>query len=494
MKLFLNIFVITLSITSAFAQQNVAVENDPRNAIVKINTIACPPSFTSPWKTNVQENSTGTGVVIKNNYILTNAHNIAYATYITVAKEKDGMPVSANVVAVNHQCDLALLEVADKSFFKDITPFDIGQTPPVQSEILVVGYPVGGSGISITQGIISRIEKMHYAQSFYNRYLAVQLDAAINPGNSGGPAIFNNKVVGIIFQLRKGNSLGYMIHTDVIKHFLEDVKDGKVSGFGMLGLELGALENPDMRRFLNMQKHQSGIIVLNVRKSSNITPKLQRNDVITEIDGFKILNNGNIINERGENVEYSTIIDRKQMGEKINLKVLRQGKEIDVVAEPTKSWLKVDPPNYDKNISYFTIGGLVFTPLSISYLKEITTDSSTPDELTIHLYKEFDSIDEEFIVLTQVLGDEVNLGYQDNECSILEKVNGKKIKNIKELVQVVDSQKEGFVIFEFQDNNQIIMDITNMRKAWQRISKNYKIPSDRSDDLLPSENSVKSKK
>ncbi|MBO5781545.1 MAG: trypsin-like peptidase domain-containing protein, partial [Opitutales bacterium] len=127
------------------------------SGVVKITTISCSPDFFSPWRMRGQSGGSGSGVVIEGNYILTNSHNIANATYISVERDQNGIPVPAKVKAVNHQCDLALLEVEDKSFFDGITPFEIGKTPPAQTQVFVVGYPMGGDGISVTQGIVSRI-------------------------------------------------------------------------------------------------------------------------------------------------------------------------------------------------------------------------------------------------------------------------------------------------------------------------------------------------
>lgn len=481
-KNILKIAALFTTTLSAFSQQ---LQNDPLNAIVKITAVSCQPNFLSPWETKMQNHSSGSGVVIKGNYILTNAHNIAHATYISITKGNDGFPVHAKIAAVNHQCDLALLEVEDKSFFDNITPIEIGETPPVQSQILVVGYPLGGDGISITQGIISRIEMIEYTHSFLNNFLAAQLDAAINPGNSGGPVISNGKIAGIAFQgSNQGEGLGYVIHTDIIKHFLNDAKDGKIKGFGDLGLSLGILESPDARNYLKMKPKQSGVLVLRTFKNIKAKPEIKVGDVLLEIDNFKIMNNGNIKNERNEIVSFGSISDRKELGDFVSVKVLRDGKEFESKVQLISPQLKIKPFLYDEPTKYFVIGGYVFTQLSLSYLSEWRgSDNNPPTELTERILEEFDSPEEELVVISQVLGDETNVGYQNIRHRILESVNGKKIKNLKDLAETIDAQKEGFVKFITRDKTQIILDIKKARNAWERIKKNYKLPSDRSDDL-----------
>ena len=445
------------------------------SAIVKIETVACRPDFISPWANKPQTQSSGTGVVIADNKILTNAHNVADATYISVSKNNDGFPVSAKVAAVNHECDLALLEVADKSFFDGIEPMQLGDTPPIQSIVLAVGYPIGGAEISATQGIVSRIECVRYAHSLYGYYLAAQLDAAINPGNSGGPIIYDGKVVGIAFQVNsEGDGIGYMIHSDVIKHFLRDAEDGKIDGFGVLGLQIMCLTNPDARASLHMGGRESGVLVCELSPFIKAEPALRVNDVITAIDGFKIMNNANIRNERGENADFGTIADRKQMGETINLSVLRDGKTFECKIKLVSQQRMITPHLYDKRPRYVIVGGFVFTELSLDYMEDCGDD--VPPEFMSMLDKDRQSADSEVIVLSQVLGDDVNVGYQGMHGIILESFNGKKIKNLDELAAAADAANDGYIVMQFEGKEKVILDAKRIRAAMPDILKRYNVP------------------
>ena len=473
----LSFFILTslAYLSIAFANEPVK-QNDPLSAIVKITTMACAPDFIQPWAMSRQGGGSGSGVIINGNLILTNAHNVSYATYITVERERNGKPTPAKIKAINHQADLALLEVEDKSFFEKITPFEIGETPPAQTQVFVVGYPVGGDGISITQGVISRIERIEFLQYPYESHLAAQLDAAINPGNSGGPIILNGKIVGIAFQSGQGDGIGYMIHTDIIKHFLNEVATGEVRGFGEIGFLYQTLESTDMRNFLKMTNNQSGIVITKVLKHAKATPALKLYDVILSIDGFKILNNGNIKNERGEVVNFGTILDRKRLGDNVELEIWRDGKTFTATCELTKCNYKVKPPIYSGNPKYLLLGGYVFTTLSLSYLNEF---KSTPTTF-IHLFpEEYESPDCETIIVSQVLGDESTEGFKGISNEVLVSVNGKTFKNLKELAEYMDSLKEGYAIFVMKSGAHIIANVESIKKATPRVMKNYKIPSDR---------------
>jgi len=89
---------------------------------------------------------------------LTNAHVVANQTFLEVKKYGDTKRYQAKVLQVSHDTDLALLEVEDKDFFKDTVPLTFGTLPNMQDKVTVYGYPMGGNTISISTGIVSRIE------------------------------------------------------------------------------------------------------------------------------------------------------------------------------------------------------------------------------------------------------------------------------------------------------------------------------------------------
>jgi hypothetical protein len=111
----------------------------------------------------------------------------------------------AKVLSIGTECDLALLTVEDDAFWAGVTPIVFGKLPRLQDHCTVVGYPIGGDTLSVTAGVVSRIEMTAYAHSNCE-LLGVQIDAAINAGNSGGP-VFDSRglCVGVAFQSLKND-------------------------------------------------------------------------------------------------------------------------------------------------------------------------------------------------------------------------------------------------------------------------------------------------
>jgi S1-C subfamily serine protease len=102
-------------------------------------------------------------VVIDGHRILTNAHVVAYAGQLQVQADREGDKYSAKVAAVAPGIDLAVLTLDDESFFQRHAPLERSSTlPEIKDAVLAYGFPVGGTSLSITKGIVSRIEFTGY--------------------------------------------------------------------------------------------------------------------------------------------------------------------------------------------------------------------------------------------------------------------------------------------------------------------------------------------
>jgi len=368
---------------------------------------------------------------------------------------------------------------------------ELGDTPPVRSQVQVAGYPLGGTGLSITQGIISRIEEIPYAHSG-ERLLAAQLDAAINPGNSGGPVIVDDKVVGIAFQgLLFSSNIAYMIPIEIIRHFLKDVEDNTIDGFPTDIIKYLPLVNPEMRHYLKMTPEQTGIMVFDFRVP--LQPgTLRQKDVLLKIDGYAITNNGHIKLENNEFRSYTYAIQKKQIGETVTFCVLRDGKEIDIVM-PVVRFEKLCKACRSTTPDYYILGGLLFMPFYrdiYDYLASAQAHSEGQFVKSSHLEKMQPFLrlyrqmsENECVIMLHALIDKVNYGLPLENPLILEKINGVEVKNLRYMISLLDRIKSGFVELTFHGNIPIVIDIGKMRSANARILETYRIPSDRSKTL-----------
>ena len=271
-------------------------------AVVRIENSALNPDYKTPWNSGRDSGGNGTGWLVDNNKFLTNAHVVSNSRIVYIKKVGDAKPYRAKIIHIAHDCDLAMLELEDPSAFEGVKPFEVGELPQLDTTVKVIGYPIGGERISITSGVVSRIDFLSYSHTSVDLHLTVQIDAAINPGNSGGPVIQDGKVVGVAFQGYSGNiaqNTGYMIPPPVIKRFLKDVEDGNYDHYVDLSMSDFPLINPSQRIALGLPNDGIGIMVANVEEDGSAGGILKTGDVLLAIDGLPVKSNG-LINYDGE--------------------------------------------------------------------------------------------------------------------------------------------------------------------------------------------------
>ncbi len=457
---------------------------DVSRGTVKIIRTAIKPDYNLPWKMKEPDTAVGSGAIIQGNMILTNAHVVSDATYIQVKKEIDPEIYDADILFIAHDCDLALLRVKDPRFYDTTAVLELGDVPELRSKVTTYGYPMGGSRISITEGVTSRIEIGEYSHLGSVSFLMIQTDAAINPGNSGGPVMQNNRIVGVAFQASAhSDNIGYMIPVPIIKHFLNDVKDGTYDGFPMLGVFTEPLENISYRRYLGMKDDQSGVLVSVVIPGGGAEKILKNDDVIMNIDSVPIANDGTIRFRQGR-IFYSYLIDLKQINETIGLTVLRKGTVVSVNYPLRKfphriSWFN----EYEKLPRYCIIGGLIFQPLSKEYLMTWNKWWHTADRRLLYYYSCHitDTIfpsRREFVVLNRVLPDKANTYLSDVHDRVVDSINNIKINTLKDVAEAFRKPVGEFHIIHIDGTScPLILKSMEIEEANRRIQSKYDIPS-----------------
>lgn len=459
---------------------------DVEQAMVKIYATSANPNYYIPWLREAPYEVFGSGCVIDDGIILTNAHVVSNLTYLQVRREGDPKRYLASVQAVSHDADLALLTVDDPSFFQGITPLELGELPNTMEQVTVYGYPVGGDALSTTQGVISRIETSNYVHSNLS-LLSVQLDAAINPGNSGGPAIVDGRVIGVAMQSRtQSENIGYVVPVPVIMHFFDDMEDGSYNGFPSAGLSYQTIGNPAITELFGVGEEQVGVLVTGTAFGSPAQEVLLEGDVILEIDGHAIAGDGTIELRSGVRTSLDHLIKRRQLGETIPVLIVRDGSimAVETTLDETFSDLCLVPhKEYDRLPQYYIYGGLVFMPLTLNYLESWGSEwySNAPDYLSMpYRYGNWRTEARNRIVLiTYILPSEVNTGYQGIRNETVKTVNGQPVTGFEQLIALLEEADGQFVEIETNMGNMIILDREEALEANSEIMTRYGIPADR---------------
>jgi len=454
--------------------------------VVRVFATSQDPDFDGPWQARTPSNSTGSAVVIGKGLLLTGAHVVANATFLQIQKTSHPDKAIARVKAVSHDCDLALLEVKEPpDFLDDIEPAALGDMPKLRDEVAVVGYPVGGEEISITEGVVSRIEVQRYSHS-QRHLLAVTVDAAINAGNSGGPVFdHKHKVVGIAFQKLTGvDNIGEMVPPPIIRAFLDGVEKGKSPEIPALGITTQNLENSLLRKQLGLGDGERGVVVLHVDHSGSSDGALQPRDVITAIDGLPIANNGTVQFMGKHRTRYDVVLGSRYIGDKVKLDIKRAGKPKSVELTLARWQPLVPRSRYDQPPQYLVYGGLVFQALTRDYLT--TWDkwwNKAPKEFLNYYYLGYRTAEQnEVVILTQILADDINIGYAHLYNEAVATLNGKAPLDMIDFVQALSSAR-GIVEITTTSGGMIMLDAEEVRKATTRILERYHIPRDRTPGL-----------
>ncbi|XP_047969771.1 protease Do-like 10, mitochondrial [Salvia hispanica] len=464
------------------------------DSVVKIFTVASSPSYFLPWQNKSQRESMGSGFVISGRRILTNAHVVADHTFVLVRKHGSPAKYRALVQAVGHECDLAILMVESEEFWEGVNCLELGDVPFLQESVAVVGYPQGGDNISVTKGVVSRVEPTQYVHGA-TQLLAIQIDAAINPGNSGGPAIMGDKVAGVAFQnLSNAENIGYIIPVPVIKRFIEGVEEtGDYVGFCSMGLSCQATENAQLREHFKMRPGITGVLVNRINPISDAYRVLKKDDIILSFDGVPIANDGSVSFRNRERITFDHLVSMKKPDDTAQVKVLRDGEEHEftVALRPLQPLVPVH--QFDQLPSYFIFAGLVFVPLTQPYLHEYGEDwyNTSPRRLCERALKELPQKDgQQFVILSQVLVDDINTGYERLAEFQVKKVNGIEVDNLKHLRQLVEDGSSENIRFDLDDERVIVLNYEKARIATSRILNRHRIPSATSADLIDDHQTV----
>ena len=477
MKLLLSLLLSTLFLAASVSQEDIS-----KQAIVKIYTTFKAPNYQEPWNSSMAS-ATGSGAIIGGRRILTNAHVVANHTFIEVERYGQRKRYIAKVKFVSHQADLALLEVEDEAFFEGVVPLTFGGLPQIEQKVVVYGYPMGGSTLSATIGVVSRIEHHRYSHSG-EKFLAIQVDAAVNPGNSGGPALSDGKIVGVVMQvIKRSQNIGYLVPVPMVKHFLEDIKDGKCDGFADLGLTTQKMENPAIRHYYGMDENETGKLVAEIVYNSSLKGILQKGDILTAIDGHKIENDGTIAFRPHEFTDFNYYVDQYQMYQSLKLEVLRNGKKMTVDANLTHTAddiLLVKTTRYDTMPTYYIYGGYVFSPLTRNLLL-----STNRNRLVLSYFATQWPTEKkkEVVVLIKVLASDISRGNNNFAMWPIEKLNGETFDSFKTFFEKFNHAKGRYVVLEDKDGVRVVIDRKEAEAKQKEILDRYNIEYDRSEDL-----------
>ncbi len=477
-----------------------------RKSVVKINVTALQYDYKHPWDPPSIQAFSGTGFIIDGKKILTNAHVVSGVNTIRIQRPDQAQEYEAKLAFIAHDCDLAILTLTNEAFFEGAEVLEIGELPEINTPVEVIGFPIGGQRVSITRGIVSRLDLDVYSHSGIDSHLIIQVDAAINPGNSGGPAMENGKVIGVAFQtLLRGQNLGYLIPPLVIRRFLKDIQDGYYDGYNEFGISHDDTSTPSLKNFYKISLYTkepfTGVFIYDILPGSSAEGILQKEDILLKINGHPISEKGDVY-LNGNLINYTELVDNLHFGELIHVEVLRKAKllQLQFKSKITKIF-EFKRTDYENPPSYLLCGGLLFQPLNGNLMKTYGQHWAEIGAWNIlyrynyytqaHIYKKVS----EDVILTNRLSDTMNTYSGSFVHHIVKKVNGKRIKGFAHFYSLIQRaienyhlkkrkegsihEKDAYLVIEFYSKEMpLVFEISELEKAQKRIKNSFNINKD----------------
>ena len=463
---------------------------DVTRSLVKVYATKRLPDLARPWSKQPSGEVTGSGMVIAGRRILTSNHVVSYASTVLVQPEGSSEKLRARVVAADLGIDLAVLEPENTSLFAAYPPIAISDDlPDVGSAVAVYGYPTGGQSMSVTKGVVSRVEVADYFDALA---LRIQVDAALNPGNSGGPALVGDQLVGVAFSVANSTqNIGYLVPTEEVRSFLNAVDKGEAPAHPRLPISRQTLDNAALRSWLGLETAGQGDVITCLESEVDDYP-LKKWDVLSAIGEHDIDNSGLVELKPGLRVAADYFVPKLVHDGRVPMTVMRDGKRLQVEVPVAGAPDRVMKPLNGSYPSYFIVGPLTF---SIAYLDHLPVLKTVLDPFLwrsspiLSRATAPSSFTGEELVLgpARLFSHRIGQGYSVPPFPVLKAVNGVPVRNLKHLVELIRDSRDRYLVFEWFDRDveSLVFNREELLKSTDEVLADNDIRNAMSDDLLP---------
>jgi S1-C subfamily serine protease len=483
--LFSLIFFQSISVSYG-AQATSAIDTQ----VVRILATKNEAYYHKPWKSPNFNTVAASGFFFKDKknflgmkgLILTNAHVVAMAQSIKISNGREKKRYEVKLLGICNSADFAVLQMEPQELKAyearngKIVPLQLGDSDKLRvgDKVLGWGYPLGGERISKSEeGEISRIEVNRYTYS-QDYWLMVQASLQQNHGNSGGPVLKNGKVVGISFQgVSASDRINYFIPINLVKHLMGLLQNKEL--IPRWQYEAQAMF-PRLKDYYQLGVNQGGVLL------NYVIPEggphkfgLRDNDIFFEIDGNEIDNFGDIFFEPlGQKIYFEEILNRKRVGDPLKVKVIREGKVLEIKGKVTKGLPKLVSKIFTR-ANYFVTGGVGFVELTYNCIKNLGRSGRSFEEKYLG---EFPQKPYQKIVIISEIFPEYGLVETSPYLRRVEKINDTEVLNIEHLYDTIqDLKKKGEkkALLKLPGNIQLPLDLEKADELDREIKQKYGI-------------------
>ncbi|HWV99534.1 MAG TPA: serine protease [Candidatus Acidoferrum sp.] len=421
------------------------------------------------------------GLVVGERQILTTADELFNRTLVRVQKHGRGQWWVAEVAWIDYHANLALVTTTEPEFWRGLKPAALGGAIPAEGTLQILRWRAGNlenrkaefTQFAVREGQLAAINQA-----------VLEADSDIQSAGWGEPVVANSHVVGLL-SAQDGRSC-IAIPASFIKFNLDAHKRGEYQGLGYFHFYWQPAQNPASLARLKLTGEPRGVIVIQVPpRPDGGEQVLKTQDIILRVDGFDLDIQGDYEDpEYGHLMLENLATRQRQAGDNVKMQIWREGKPMEVSYRLPKyeySSSLVPFGTYDQEPEYMIVGGLVFQPLTDSYLQSWGTDWRRRAPFRLYHYRDEPATKERsaLVLLSQVLPDAYNIGYQEQKYLVVDKVNGQRINRLPDLRQALEKPLNGYHVIEFVQSDSlrrlVLRADGNEQEATTRILKRYHI-------------------
>ncbi len=439
---------------------------DVKSSVVRINSTQQSWNPWQPWEKNEPNRRRALAAIVGPQRVLTTAELVADATFLELESADGTRFAPARVIVVDYEANLALLGPADTQegdvFFANTVPFEITTPPKIGDTLQILQIEDNGAALQ-TPGNLQSIglsAGFLPGQSFLTYLVKASMQSAA--GSYSLPVIENNKLAGILVSYNSKDQICDVTSTDVVARFLKNATNGGYKGFPSLGVTISRTEDSAFRQWLKLGDDQGGIYIHSVRKKSAAEAAgLKEGDVLLAVDGQVIDRRGYYSHAHYGNLSWGHLIrGEKATGDSVSLSIWRDGKALEIKATLTReeeSSRLVPNHHFDRAPNYLVKGGLVFQELTLPILQSFGEEWQSRAPLNLlDIFQNPDKYEKSMnrvVFLNGVIPTPATVGYESLRNLIVEKVNGKEIKDIESLIAAFDESKGDLHSIKFKDED-----------------------------------------
>ena len=443
-----------------------AAPADVKASVVRINSTQQSWNPWQPWEKNPPRRCRALAAIVGPQRVITTSEMVADATYLEFESADGTHFARAKVIAADYEANLALLGPASADegdvLFAKTTPFGITEPPKIGSVLEILQLEDNGLTL-LTPGTLQSVDvtaNFLPGQSFLTYRVKASMQSAASSYTL--PVLREGKFAGVLLSYNAKDQLCDVTSTDIVKRFLDEAADGKYEGFPSLGVVVTRTEDNSFRQWLKLADDQGGLYIHRVRKGGAADlAGVKKGDVLLAVDGRAIDRRGYYEHPNYGRLSWGHLIrGEKSTGDHVTLSVLRDGTPLELKAILTREDENTRlVPNYlfDKAPNFLVKGGLVFQELSRPILESFGEDWQARAPLNLlDAYEnpeKYEGTVDRIVFLSGVIPTPATVGYERLRNLIVQKVNGKEIKNMKGLIAAFADHQGELDSIEFDEEN-----------------------------------------